>query len=411
MAYSTTGNSLQTNKKVQLFAAMLSDDVNYLKESVKAIPESELKGKKFGQSFTFYLPSNPIATVGQSLDITNSTKDIFEIPLYGSMSNANCPVNYDSWEEMTRIEDFAKTILAPMADVLGAGITQYAINACAFASDGAIVVGKDANGDSLISANTFIGLASRARSVRAGAKLTAFAHPQIIGNASAKALGLFNAPEIAKELYGNAALGDIASSTVVTENYMPVIEVGSLPAVTAVSLVDGVATVTGTNLVEGAAFNVANASGVFFHPTDLISKPIMLEKRAFIVTNVNAAGTSGTVTGHIRFQTKAGVAQVSATVTGEENDFTTGSVWTSLLSADKVYAVIQVRTGDQVNFTPTTFPAAKGCATETQRVGSYSANYTAWTNPNTLATLARMDVPMLVCPTQSRLSRLAYVEI
>lgn len=411
MAYSTTGNALQVTQKVQLFAAMLADDVNYLKESVKVIPESDLKGKKFGQSFTFYLPSNPVATVSDSLDITSNTKDIFEIPLYGSMKNADCPVNYDAWEEMTRIEDFAKTILAPMADMLGAGITQYAISSCVFSSDGAIVVGKDSNGDSLVGANTFTSLAAAERGVRAGAKLTAFTHPQIESLASVKTLGLFNAPEIAKELYGGAALGTIGGATVVSENYMPVVEVGTLPTVATVALSNGIATVTGTHLVEGCAFTVANAAGAAFHTTDLLSQPNYLEKRAFIITGVNAGGTTGTVTGHIRFQTKTGVKQVSATVSGEEDDFVTGSVWTSMLSANKAYALIQVRTADQVNFTPTTFPAAKGCDTETQRVGNFSANYTAWTNPNTLTTLARMDVPMLVCPTQSRLSRIAYVEI
>ena len=70
-----------------------------------------------------------------------------------------------------------------------------------------------------------------------------------------------------------------------------------------------------------------------------------------------------------------------------------------------------LRTVDAVNFTPCKFDDADGCKTESARVDDINANFTSWTDINKMTTLARVDVPYLACALNSKLSRIAYIEI
>jgi hypothetical protein len=402
-------NSLLNGRKIKLFAASIADNINYLKNTVKHISEDEIKGKKFGMAYTFYLPSNGIATVDASLDMTNDKKDIFEVPIVGSMVNARIPVQFNAWDKLVNLEDFASEIGKPMGSVLAAQITQNVIGTSVWASDGAKVVALN-SGEVGIASSDLFGLTAKLKGVRAGAQVTGYINPSILGSISSKLLALFIPSDIQKEIYGDASIGTLGSASWISENYMPTITVGAnAPAITSVSLANGVATVTGTNLFNGAAFTAVK-SGVAFKTVDLLSNPIALEKYTFIVTNVNAAGTSGQFANYIRCKTKGGAAQPSATLSGEENDISTAT-YTSVLSANATYSVIQVRTADALNFTPAEFEDADGCKTEKAKVDSINANYTSWTDILKLETLARVDVPFLACPLNSKLSRLLYVQV
>ena len=116
-------NSLLNGKKIKLFAAAVADNINYLKDTVKHISEDEIAGKKFGSAYTFYLPSNGIATVDSALDMTNDNKDIFEIPVVGTMVNGRIPVAYNAWDKLVNIEDFGAEIAKPMGEQLAASAT------------------------------------------------------------------------------------------------------------------------------------------------------------------------------------------------------------------------------------------------------------------------------------------------
>lgn len=403
-------NSLLNGKKIKLFAAAVADNINYLKDTVKHISEDEIVGKKFGSAYTFYLPSNGIATVDSALDMTNDNKDIFEIPVVGTMVNGRIPVAYNAWDKLVNIEDFGAEIAKPMGEQLAASITKDVIGKSVWCSDGAVVVGSS-SGISNLDSSVLFGLTSKLKGVRAGSSVKGYLNPNILGQVSSKMLSLFIPSDIQKDIYGDASIGTLGTADWVAENYMPTVTVGAnAPAVTAVTLANGIATVTGTNLFNGAAFTAVNASGVAFNTVDLLSNKIPFEKYTFIVTNVNAAGTSGTFANYIRFQKVGGVAQPSATVSGEENDFS-GATFTSILTAGKSYSVVQTRTVDAVNFTPCKFDDADGCKTESARVDDINANFTSWTDINKMQTLARVDVPYLACALNSKLSRVAYVEI
>jgi hypothetical protein len=403
-------NSLLNGKKIKVFAAAIADNINYLKNTVQHITEDEIKGKKFGMSYTFYLPSNGIATVDSSLDMTSDNKDVFEVPIVGSMVNARIPVTYNAWESLVDIEDFESEIAKPMGSVLAAQITKKVIETSVWASDGAKVVALS-NGEVGIGSSDLFGLTSKLKGVRAGSQVSGYINPTILGSISSKLLSLFIPSDIQKDIYGDASIGNMGSAAWIAENYMPTISVGATaPAITAVTLSNGIATVTGTNLFNGAAFTAVNASGVAFNTVDLLSQSIPLEKYTFIVTNVNGAGTSGQFANYLRGKTVGGAAQPSATISGEENDIATAT-YTSLLSANSTYSVIQVRTPDALNFTPTSFNDADGCVTTKAKVDSITANYTSWTDVVKLTTLARIDVPFLACPLCSKLSRLLYVQV
>ena len=49
-------NKLSNNKKTKMVAAVVSDQMDYVKKSKSYLPESELKNKKYGRTYTVYIP-------------------------------------------------------------------------------------------------------------------------------------------------------------------------------------------------------------------------------------------------------------------------------------------------------------------------------------------------------------------
>jgi hypothetical protein len=49
-------NNFTNNKKTQMIAAVVADNMDYVKKSKSYLSESELKDKKYGRSYTVYIP-------------------------------------------------------------------------------------------------------------------------------------------------------------------------------------------------------------------------------------------------------------------------------------------------------------------------------------------------------------------
>lgn len=398
-------STFQLNKKVKYFSAAVDDALPYIKGH-RSYLKDQLEGKKFGQSYTFYIPDPGVATVGTTdLDISSMIKSTYERPVTATIVDGKAAVELTAWEKMNDIESFVREIANPRGRRLAAEIEADVIKNAWKVSDGAIVVPAASFGIGI-----FQSIASRLRGVKVAGKKIGYAHPTVFGDAATKFLANFVPSPIQSKIYNDVYLGRYAGCEWIEENFMPVVSVGALPTITSATMdSDGLITVTGTNLVEGAMFFAANAAGSYFHTVDLNCMAVPLEKFAFIVDKVSSS-TSATLAGHFRFYTKNGVAQTNPSIYGEETDLA-GATWTCQLEAGKEYRIMQVRDNDQLEWDISKFPDLEGCKNETQSTGSVTIQACSWGDVKTRNSVMRLDLPYVACAVDGRLSRVAYCEI
>ena len=102
------------SKKLKLIAALVGDEMNYIKGAKSQFPQSELKGKKYGMKVTGYL-ADP-GTVHDGIVANPDAVNEPEINAY--MNNKNSSVELDLWDEFVNTEDgekFMEEIGAPRA--------------------------------------------------------------------------------------------------------------------------------------------------------------------------------------------------------------------------------------------------------------------------------------------------------
>lgn len=422
------------NRKVKYFAAAVSDALPYIKASRSYLAD-QLSGKKYGQTYFFYLPDPGTAEVGtQELDISKMNRKVFERAIPAMVMSGKSAVDLTAWNKMQDLEDFAKEIAAPRGRRLAAEIEKDIIAKNVWISDNAFVVSKDANGNSGLSAGAFQLLASKLRGVKAAGKLVGFAHPNVFGEAAVKFLSLFIPAEIQSRIYNDVYLGDYAKTSWIEENFMPSVTIGStLPTITSatfqapsaangIAATDGTITVKGTNLQNGIPFTATytdptDGTTKDYGTVDLNCMPVPGEKKVFIVTDVNAAGTEGKLAGTFRFSTVKNddgvvVENTNPSLVGDQTALT-NATWTVLsgIEANKSYLVMQARDQDWLEFDSAKFPELPGCENGSESVGGISVQTAEWGDVNTRSTVMRIDVPYVAVGIDARLSRICYIEI
>ena len=257
----TNDQTFTDNQKVKMIATAVYANCPYLKKAHSYVPLDQMENKKLGGHYIVYLPDPGKSRVISSTDgksgLTAQYDAINEIP-YEIVCDAvvnDCELTL--WNKLNDIESLKNQLVLPHGRSAARKVEQAAINKTVFQASQAVV--GEAGLEILSEAQGALDMTGAV-----GNKVT-FINPTVGTRISAKALGAFNNPDIAKDLYRDNWLGKYGASTIVTESLMPVV-VGSTSRTASVTLtpvsIDGevvgfepIKSITGT-AIKGDAFKV-----------------------------------------------------------------------------------------------------------------------------------------------------------
>ena len=257
----TNQQTFTDNQKVKMIATAVYANCPYLKKAHSYVPMDQMENKKLGGHYIVYLPDPGKSRVISSTDgksgLAAQYDAINEIP-YEIVCDAvvnDCELTL--WNKLNDIESIKNQLVLPHGRSAARKVEEAAIKKTVFQASQAVV--GEAGLEILSEAQGALDMTGAV-----GNKVT-FINPTVGTRISAKALGAFNNPDIAKDLYRDNWLGKYGASTIVTESLMPIV-VGSSARTASVTLTpvstDGevvgfepIKTITGT-AIKGDAFKV-----------------------------------------------------------------------------------------------------------------------------------------------------------
>ena len=381
----TSAGKFANNTKVQLVAAAVADELDYIKASVSKMPQSEFKGKKYGKTYQLYIPD--VGTVKEGLEA--SPDDIVEVPTEVRLNNFNTSCTLDAWNELGDVEAFADEIAKPRGQHLARQMAKSIIENNVFKDMQAVV--SNAPGFGVLS-----DASAALNELAVGGEVVSFMHPTVMGKIAASGLANFIPGTEAKELYGKNYLGQYAGAEQIQCALLPTVTIKTAPTAT-ISLVaveDGksntigfetVDTITGTNLVPGAVFTTGGALKIVDQSGIETEQDVQI-----IVLSTNEGGTSAKIsplritvegknTGNPNAWMKAGVSTLTLT---------------SALEVGATYWVGQVRTKESMAFDSYKFENLPGSENEdVATVGGVTVKMSTYGDGTNLTKLIRLDAP------------------
>ena len=363
------------SKKLKLIAALVGDEMNYIKGAKSQFPQAELKGKKYGMKVTGYL-ADP-GTVHDGIVANPDTVNEPEINAY--MNNKNSSVELDLWDEFVNTEDgekFMEEIGAPRAKNLAISTQKAVMDENMFASAQAIVA----------TAADFKLLTKSAKALNelgvAGKKLS-FQSPTIMGDIAEGGLAKFIPNEKMAKIYEDAYLGKYGGAEQIEIANVPVIDTTSMdsaPTISADQVVDANSNILGLNPIT--SITLSNSSkvveGMPYKLSGLkirTAAGIETEQDYVIIAHTeNRGGTSVLVIPELRIATpgtgynNANAVISSAAITAALSGDTATFTLTPMLTASKQYVVGQVRTESCLSFDQYRFNSLPG--SEVKDVGT-----------------------------------------
>ena len=381
----TSAGKFANNTKVQLVAAAVADELDYIKASVSKMPQSEFKGKKYGKTYQLYIPD--VGTVKEGLEA--SPDDIVEVPTEIRLNNFNTSCTLDAWNELGDVEAFADEIAKPRGQHLARQMAKSIIENNVFKNMQAVV--SNAPGFGVLS-----DASAALNELAVGGEVVSFMHPTVMGKISASGLANFIPGTEAKELYGKNYLGMYAGAEQINCALLPTVTIKTAPTatITLTAVEDGksntigfetVDTITGTNLVPGAVFTTGGDLKIVDQSGIETEQDVQI-----IVLSTNAEGNKGTIS-PIRIT-------VEGKNTGNPNAWMKAGVetltLTSALEAGATYWVGQVRTKDSMAFDSYKFENLPGSENEdVATVGGVTVKMSTYGDGTNLTKLVRLDTP------------------
>ena len=367
------------SKKLKLIAALVGDEMNYIKGAKSQFPQSELKGKKYGMKVTGYL-ADP-GTVHDGIVANPDAVNEPEINAYMNNKNTSCEI--DLWDEFVNIEDgkmFMEEIGASRAKNLAINTQKAVMNEAMFQSAQAIVV----------TAADFKLLTKSAKALNelgvAGKKLS-FQSPTIMGTIAEGGLSRFIPNEKMSRIYEDAYLGKYGGAEQIEIANVPVVDTTSMdsaPTISADQVVDANSNILGLNpitsitlsnnskVVEGMPYRI-KVSGEYAKVRTAAG--IETQQDYVVIPHMeNRGGTSVLVIPELRIATPGtgynnanaviSAAAITASLSGDTATFTLEP----MLTASKQYIVGQVRTESCLSFDQYRFNSLPG--SEVKDVGT-----------------------------------------
>ena len=380
----TSAGKFVNNTKVQLVAAAVADELDYIKASVSKMPQSEFKGKKYGKTYQLYIPD--VGTVKEGLEA--SPDDITEVPTEIRLNNFNTSCTLDAWNELGDVEAFADEIAKPRGQHLARQMAKSIIENNVFKNMQAVV--SNAPGFGVLS-----DASAALNELAVGGEVVSFMHPTVMGKIAAGGLANFIPGTEAKEIYGKNYLGQYAGAEQINCALLPTVTIKDAPTatITLVPVEDGqsntigfetVDTITGTNLVPGAVFTAGGDLKIVDQSGIETEQDVQI-----IVLSTNPEGTSAKIS-PIRIT-------VEGKNTGNPNAWMKAGVSTlTLTSALEVgtYWIGQVRTRECMCFDSFKFENLPGSENEdVATVGGVTVKMSTYGDGTNLTKLIRLDVP------------------
>lgn len=390
MADKNLGNKFSNNHKTKLIAGEVYDNLPYLKKAHSYMTQGELEGKKYGKTYSIYIPDP-----GQVSDGLEANPDaINEVKVDVTLKNKNTSVELDAWNKLTDIESFTNEIAKPRGVKLARSIEKDAIDQTinkAFQ----IAVG---------SANfkTLTDMSKALDEVGVAGTKVSFVKPTVAGEIANGGLANFIPSEIQTKIYKDAYLGQYAGASVIEESLMPIVNVAgdetAAMAVTAITAQDGTATIT-------AGYDVAftAAPGV---PFKVNAKLIGVDGMETDQDLYIIADKDGNVP-DVRFAVEGhNVNNANAWV---PTGYTTAAPELGVASGK--YALGQCRTEDAVGFDTYKFSDLPGSENETVSVNNVSLKMSTYGDGKFMTTLTRIDAPYAVTLPDPRKAVVGYFKI
>ena len=381
----TSAGKFANNTKVQLVAAAVADELDYIKASVSKMPQSEFKGKKYGKTYQLYIPD--VGTVKEGLEA--SPDDIVEVPTEIRLNNFNTSCTLDAWNELGDVEAFADEIAKPRGQHLARQMAKSIIENNVFKDMQAVV--SNAPGFGVLS-----DASAALNELAVGGEVVSFMHPTVMGKISASGLANFIPGTEAKELYGKNYLGQYAGAEQIQCALLPTVTIKNAPTatITLTAVQDGesntigfetVDTITGTNLVPGAVFTTGGDLKIVDQSGIETEQDVQI-----IVTEAAADGNTGKIS-PLRIS-------VAGKNTGNPNAWMKAGVetltLTSALEVGATYWVGQVRTKESMAFDSYKFENLPGSENEdVATVGGVTVKMSTYGDGTNLTKLIRLDAP------------------
>ena len=390
MADKNLGNKFSNNHKTKLIAGEVYDNLPYLKKAHSYMTQGELEGKKYGKTYSIYIPDP-----GQVMDGLEANPDaINEVKVDVTLQNKNTSVELDAWNKLTDIESFTNEIAKPRGVKLARSIEKDAIDQTinkAFQ----IAVG---------SANfkTLTDMSKALDEVGVAGTKVSFVKPTVAGEIANGGLANFIPSEIQTKIYKDAYLGQYAGASVIEESLMPIVNVaGTETAAMAVTAISGKGAESATVVGYDVAFTAA--PGVPFKVNaKLIGVDGMeTDQDLYIIADKdgNVPAVRFAVEGH-------NVNNANAWV---PTGYTTAAP-TLGVAAGK-YALGQCRTEDAVGFDTYKFSDLPGSENETVSVNNVSLKMSTYGDGKFMTTLTRIDAPYAVTLPDPRKAVVGYFKI
>ena len=369
------------SKKLKLIAALVGDEMNYIKGAKSQFPQSELKGKKYGMKVTGYL-ADP-GTVHDGIVANPDSVNEPEINAY--MNNKNTSCELDLWDEFVNTEDgekFMEEIGAPRAKNLAISTQKAVMDENMFASAQAIVA----------TTADFKLLTKSAKALNelgvAGKKLS-FQSPTIMGDIAEGGLAKFIPNEKMTKVYEDAYLGRYGGAEQIELANVPVVDTTSMdsaPTISADKVVDANSNILGldpitsitlsnsSKVVEGMPYRI-KVSGEYAKIRTAAG--IETQQDYVVIPHMeNRGGTSVLVIPELRIATpgtgynNANAVISSAAITASLSGDTATFTLSPMLTASKQYVVGQVRTESCLSFDQYRFGSLPGSETKDVNAGT-----------------------------------------
>jgi len=390
MADKNLGNKFSNNHKTKLIAGEVYDNLPYLKKAHSYMTQGELEGKKYGKTYSIYIPDP-----GEVRDGLEANPDaINEVKVDVTLQNKNTSIELDAWNKLTDIESFTNEIAKPRGVKLARSIEKDAIDQTinkAFQ----IAVG---------SANfkTLTDMSKALDEVGVAGTKVSFVKPTVAGEIANGGLANFIPSEIQTKIYKDAYLGQYAGASVIEESLMPIVNVaGTETAAMAVTAISGKGAESATVVGYDVAFTAA--PGVPFKVNaKLIGVDGMeTDQDLYIIADKdgNVPDVRFAVEGHNVNNANAWVPTGYTTAAPELG-----------VAAGK-YALGQCRTEDAVGFDTYKFSDLPGSENETVSVNNVSLKMSTYGDGKFMTTLTRIDAPYAVTLPDPRKAVLGYFKI
>ena len=377
MADKNLGNKFSNNHKTKLIAGEVYDNLPYLKKAHSYMTQGELEGKKYGKTYSIYIPDP-----GQVMDGLEANPDaINEVKVDVTLQNKNTSVELDAWNKLTDIESFTNEIAKPRGVKLARSIEKDAIDQTI--NKAFQVVSGNA------SFKTLTDMSKALDEVGVAGTKVSFVKPTVAGEIANGGLANFIPSEIQTKIYKDAYLGQYAGASVIEESLMPIVNVaGTETAAMAVTAISGKSGTPESATVVGYDVAFTAAPGV---PFKVNAKLIGVDGMETDQDLYIIADKDGKVP-EVRFAVQGhNINNANAWV---PTGYTTAAP-TLAVAAGK-YALGQCRTEDAVGFDKYTFSDLPGSENVTETVNNVSIKMSTYGNGQNMTTLTRLDLPYAV---------------